>query len=152
MKKITPFLWLDTNVQEAADFYLSIFKNGKRVGSTPGPGGSLMSVTLDLEGQELILFNGGPMFKLNEAFSLTVRCDSQEEIDYYWEKLTGSGGAESRCGWLKDKHGLSWQVIPPALIEMLTHSDREKANRAMQSMMTMNKINIAEMQKAFNGE
>ena len=152
MQKITPFIWFDDNVQEAADFYLSVFKNGTVSGSMPGPGGKTMSVTLFLEGQELILFDGGPIFKLNEAFSLSVSCATQEEIDYYCGKLTGSGGQESRCGWLKDKYGLSWQIITPRLITMLTDKDPEKANRTMQAMLKMNKLDIAGLQKAYNGE
>ena len=151
MQKITPFLWFDGRVQEAAEFYTSIFKNSKVLSTMPGPDNNPMSATVQLEGQEYILFNGGPMFKLNESISLFVSCDSQEEIDEKWEKLTADGGNESRCGWLKDKFGLSWQIIPPVLGKLLGDKDREKANRVMQAMLTMNKIIIADLEKAAEG-
>jgi len=148
MQKITPFLWYDGRIEEAANFYTSVFKSAKILSSMPGPGGTLMSATIQIEGQEFILFNGGPMFKFTEAISLFVSCETQEEIDDLWNKLTADGGEESRCGWLKDKFGLSWQIIPPVLGQLLGHKDREKAGRAMQAMLKMNKIIIADLKKA----
>lgn len=152
MQKIRPFLWFDGRIEEAITFYTSVFRDSSVLGTMPGPGGKLMSATLQLAGQELILFNGGPQFKLNEAFSLFVPCETQEEIDQYWEKLIADGGQESRCGWLKDQFGLSWQVVPPILLKLLSDPDREKAGRAMQAMLQMNKIIIAGLQKAFDGD
>lgn len=117
----------------------------------PGPGGKAMGVDFQLSGQEFIALNGGPMFKFTEAISLFIKCETQEEINYFWERLTADGGQESRCGWLKDKYGLSWQVVPPMLGQLLSDKDREKAGRAMQAMLQMNKIIIADLQKAFDG-
>ena len=157
MKKITPFLWFEKSPEEAVNFYLSIFKNSKLISrnnwaeGTPMPAGSMMSATIDLEGQELIIFNAGPYFKFTEATSLFVNCDSQEEIDYFWEKLTADGGQPSKCGWLKDKFGLSWQIIPPVLGKLLGDKDSAKAKRVMQAMMKMDKIIIADLEKAYNG-
>jgi len=151
MKKITPFLWFDTQAEEAMNLYVSIFKNSKVLGVTPGPNGRAMSVSFELEGQEFIGLNAGPQFKFNEAISLYVNCNTQAEVDELWEKLTSNGGEESRCGWLKDKYGLSWQIIPTALGEMLGDPDREKADRAMQAMLQMNKIDIQGLKKAFDG-
>lgn len=150
MQKITPFLWFNGRVQEAADFYLSIFKNAKLISTMPGPDDNCMSATIELEGQQYILFNGGPMYQLNEAVSLFVSCDTQEEIDEKWEKLTADGGRESRCGWLKDKFGLSWQLVPPVLGQFLGDKDREKANRVLQAMLKMNKLIIADLEQAAN--
>ena len=151
MKKITPFLWFDTQAEEAMNFYVSIFKNSKVLGVTPGPDGRAMSVNFELDGQEFIGLNAGPQFEFNESISFLVDCQTQAEVDELWEKLTADGGEESRCGWLKDKYGLSWQIIPRALGEMLSDPDREKAGRAMQAMLQMNKIDIEEMRRAFEG-
>jgi predicted 3-demethylubiquinone-9 3-methyltransferase (glyoxalase superfamily) len=150
MKKITPFLWFDTQAEEAMNFYVSIFKNSKVLGVTPGPNGRAASVSFQLEGQEFIGFNAGPEFKFNEAISFFVDCKTQEEVDKLWEKLTADGGEESRCGWLKDKYGLSWQVIPSALGEMLGDKDPEKARRVMEAMLKMNKIVIADLKEAYD--
>jgi predicted 3-demethylubiquinone-9 3-methyltransferase (glyoxalase superfamily) len=153
MQKITPFLWFNDNADEAINFYTSIFKDSSvsdvmRYGEAgPGPEGTIMSATFKLAGQEFIALNGGPMFHFTEAISLFVRCDNQDEVDYYWEKLT-AGGQESRCGWLRDKFGLSWQIVPNKLGELLQSKDREKANRAMQAMMQMSKIEIAKLEQA----
>jgi predicted 3-demethylubiquinone-9 3-methyltransferase (glyoxalase superfamily) len=151
MKKITPFLWFDAEAEEAMDLYVSIFKNSKVLGVTPGPNGRAMSVNFELEGQEFIGLNAGPEFKFNESISFLVNCSSQAEVDELWEKLTADGGEESRCGWLKDKYGLSWQIIPTALGEMLGDPDREKAGRAMQAMLQMNKIDIQGLKQAYDG-
>ena len=150
MKKITPFLWFDTQAEEAMNFYVSVFKNSKVLGITPGPNGIASSVNFELEGQEFIGLNAGPQFKFNESISFLVDCKTQEEVDYLWNTLTADGGEESMCGWLKDKYGLSWQIIPSALGEMLGDKDPEKANRVMQSMLKMQKIIIAELQKAYD--
>ena len=151
MKKITPFLWFDTEAEEAMNLYVSIFKNSKVLGVTPGPNGRAMSVNFELEGQEFIGLNAGPEFKFNESISFLVNCNSQAEVDELWEKLTADGGEESRCGWLKDKYGLSWQIIPTALGEMLGDPNPEKAGRAMQAMLQMNKIDIQGLKQAYDG-
>jgi predicted 3-demethylubiquinone-9 3-methyltransferase (glyoxalase superfamily) len=157
MPKIKPFLWFDTQAEEAAKFYVSIFKNSKivkvaRYGEAgPGPKGSVMTVVFQLDGQEFIALNGGPHFKFTEAISFVVECKTQEEVDEYWEKLT-EGGQEVQCGWLKDKYGLSWQITPTALGEMLSDPDREKAKRVMEAMLKMKKIEIAELRRAYGGE
>lgn len=152
MQKITPFLWFDTQAEEAMNFYTSIFKNSKVLGVTPGPNGKAMSVNFELEGQEFIGLNAGPQFKFNESISFLVDCKTQAEVDELWEKLTADGGEEGRCGWLKDKYGLSWQIIPTALNEMLSDPDPEKAGRAMQAMLQMNKIDMEGLQRAYNGQ
>ena len=149
MQKITPFLWYDGNAEEAANLYTSIFKDGKIISTMPGPGGKPMGFTLELDGQRFIAFNGGPMFKFTEAVSMFVNCETQDEIDYYWERLS-EGGQKSRCGWLKDKFGLSWQIVPPVLGELLGDADREKAGRAMQAMLQMDKIDIASLKAAYD--
>lgn len=149
MNKITPFLWFDTQAEEAMNFYVSIFKNSKVLGVTPGPDGIAQSVTFELEGQEFMALNAGPQFKFNESVSFFVDCKTQEEVDYYWEKLTADGGEESMCGWLKDKYGLWWQIIPSALGEMLGGPDPEKARRATEAMLKMRKIVIADLKKAY---
>src|SRR5215207_1685988 len=149
MKKITPFLWFDDQAEEAMNFYVSIFKNSRVLGVTPGPNGVAQSVTFELEGQEFMALNAGPQFKFNEAISFFVSCKTQEEVDELWEKLTADGGEESMCGWLKDKYGLSWQIIPTALGEMLGDPDPEKAGRVMQAMLQMNKIDIAGLKQAY---
>jgi predicted 3-demethylubiquinone-9 3-methyltransferase (glyoxalase superfamily) len=142
LQKITPFLWFDNNAAEAAEFYCTIFKNSKV--TTKGP----MSVTFELEGQPFYALNGGPRFKFTEAISFFIRCEDQAEVDYYWNKLIAGGGEESMCGWLKDKYGLSWQVIPIRLMELIGHSDKEKAGRAVQAMLKMRRIIIADLEKA----
>jgi predicted 3-demethylubiquinone-9 3-methyltransferase (glyoxalase superfamily) len=155
-RKITPFLWFDGKAEEPANFYVSIFKNSKVVGVThcgdvgPGTKASVMSATFQLEGQEFIALNGGPQFKFTEASSLFVSCETQEEVDELWEKLA-AGGEKQRCGWLKDKFGLSWQVVPTALGRYLSDPDRKKADRVVQAMMKMRKIVIADLDKAYNG-
>jgi predicted 3-demethylubiquinone-9 3-methyltransferase (glyoxalase superfamily) len=158
MQKITPFLWFDNQAEEAANFYVSIFKNSKiltarRYGdSGPGPKGSVMTLTFQLEGQEFYALNGGPVFHFTEAISLFVSCETQLEVDELWKKLTSGGGQESRCGWLKDKYGMSWQIIPTALGKMLGDPDPAKAGRVMQAMLQMSKIDIAKLQQAYDGK
>jgi predicted 3-demethylubiquinone-9 3-methyltransferase (glyoxalase superfamily) len=142
MQKITPFLWFDDNAQEAAEFYVSLFKNSKITSSNP------MFVSFVLDGQEFSALNGGPQYKFTEAISLFVTCEDQDEVDKYWEALTADGGEESQCGWLKDKYGLSWQIIPKRLSELLGDEDREKAGRVMQAMLQMKKIIVADLEKA----
>jgi predicted 3-demethylubiquinone-9 3-methyltransferase (glyoxalase superfamily) len=150
IQKITPFLWFDNNLEEAAQFYTTIFKNS-RIGNISRNGDTVFSGTFYLEGLEFYALNGGPMFKFTEAVSFFVKCDSQAEIDELWAKLSADG-EESRCGWLKDKFGLSWQIIPPVLGEMLQDKDPEKAQRVMQAMMQMGKIIIADLQTAYEGK
>ena len=150
MKKITPFLWFDNQAEEAMNFYVSIFKNSRVLGVTPGPNGIAQSVTFELEGQEFMALNAGPQFKFNEAISFFVSCKTQEEVDELWEKLTADGGEEGRCGWLKDKYGLSWQIIPTALGEMMGDPDPEKAGRVVQAMLQMRKIDIQRLRQAYD--
>jgi len=152
MKKITPFLWFDTQAEEAMNFYVSVFKNSKALGVTPGPDGRAMSVSFELEGQEFIGLNAGPQFKFNEAISFFVDCETQEEVDELWAKLTADGGEESMCGWLKDKYGLSWQIIPKGLGQMLNDPDPARAQRVMQAMLKMNKIDLAGLEQAYHQE
>jgi predicted 3-demethylubiquinone-9 3-methyltransferase (glyoxalase superfamily) len=153
MQKITPFLWFDNNAEEAMKFYTSVFKDAKIKGTMPGPNGTVMGGSFELFGQEFMTLNGGPQdFKFNESISFYVHCKDQEEVDYYWGKLTADGGEESRCGWLKDKYGVSWQIIPDALSEYLGSPEREKAGRAMEAMLKMKKIIIADLKKAYDGE
>jgi predicted 3-demethylubiquinone-9 3-methyltransferase (glyoxalase superfamily) len=155
MQKITPFLWFDNQAEEAANFYTSIFKNSKigtvsRYGEAgSGPKGSVMLITFQLEGEEFIALNGGPLFKFTEAISLSVNCETQEEVDELWEKLS-EGGEKGRCGWLKDKYGLSWQINPTVLGEMLNDKDAEKSNRVMQAMLQMDKIDIGKLKQAYD--
>jgi predicted 3-demethylubiquinone-9 3-methyltransferase (glyoxalase superfamily) len=157
MQKITPFLWFDNNAEEAIDFYVSIFKNSKVGNLTrysdagPGPAGTVMIGTFQLAGQDFIALNGGPRFKFTEAISFSIDCETQEEVDEYWEKLT-AGGEESMCGWLKDKFGLSWQVVPRQLGEMMGDKDPEKAKRVMNAMLQMRKIDIAVLKQAYDGK
>jgi predicted 3-demethylubiquinone-9 3-methyltransferase (glyoxalase superfamily) len=157
MQKITPFLWFDNQAEEAMNFYASIFKNSKigkvtRYGEAgPGQKGSVMVASFELEGLEFTALNAGPRFKFTEAISLYVNCESQEEVDYFWSKLTADGGSESMCGWLKDKFGLSWQIIPSALPKLMSDPDREKANRVMQAMLQMKKIDVAKLEQAAKG-
>jgi len=143
--KITPFLWFDNQAEAAARFYTSVFKNSKLLNVTP------MVVNFEIEGQEIIALNGGPRFQFSEAFSLLVNCDNQDEIDYYWSKLTADGGQESMCGWLKDKFGFSWQIVPVQLSKLLGDKDRERAGRVMQAMLKMKKIDIATLERASHG-
>jgi len=157
MQGITPCLWFDTQALEATEFYVSIFKNS-RLGEVsyygegaPLPKGTVLTVTFQLNGQELMALNGGPVFQFNEAVSLVVNCETQEEIDEYWQKLT-AGGQEVQCGWLKDKYGLSWQIVPTALGKMLTDKDPDKSNRMMQALMQMVKLDIRGLEQAFRGE
>lgn len=150
MKKITPFLWFDTQAEEAMKFYVSIFKNSKVLSVSPGPNGIASSVNFELEGQEFIGFNAGPEFNFNEAISFFVDCKTQEEVDELWNKLIADVGEESRCGWLKDKYGLSWQIIPSTLSEMLGDKDPVKAKRVMEAMLKMNKIIVADLKQAYD--
>lgn len=151
MQKITPFLWYDGNVAEAMEFYRSVFPNSKVLESSPGPGGTLMSATFELEGQRFIAFNGGPHLKFTPAISMFVSCKDQAEVDDLWAKLS-AGGAESQCGWLQDRFGLSWQIVPTILPKLLGDPDRAKAGRAMNAMLQMKKIDIAGLERAFAGE
>ena len=151
MHKITTFLWFNDQAEEAARFYVSLFKDAQIVDTMPGPGGKPMSATFRVDGQEFICFNGGPHHQLNPAVSLFIDCADQAEVDALWEKLISGGGAPSVCGWLTDRYGLSWQVIPRKLKELLFAPDREKANRAMHAMLQMAKIDVAALQKAFDG-
>lgn len=154
MQKIAPFLWFDSQAEEAANFYVSVFKNSKvgtiaRYGeSGPGPKGSVMTVGFELDGQKFTALNGGPIFKFTEAISLVVNCENQEEIDYFWEKLTADGGQEVQCGWLKDKYGLSWQVVPAILPELVKSDDPKKSERVMKALMQMKKLDIAKLKEA----
>ncbi|HEX2269255.1 MAG TPA: VOC family protein [Pyrinomonadaceae bacterium] len=157
MQRITPFLWFDDNAEEAMNFYVSIFPNSKVLRVTryteagPKPVGTVMTVDFELDGQEFVGLNGGPNFKFTEAISLVVNCETQEEVDYYWEKLS-AGGQESVCGWLKDKFGLSWQITPNILTEMIGDEDRQKAKRVMEAMMKMTKIEIEPLKRAYAGD
>jgi predicted 3-demethylubiquinone-9 3-methyltransferase (glyoxalase superfamily) len=155
--RIIPNLWFDTEAEEAADFYCSIFKNSRIVStarypeSGPRETGMVMVVEFELDGQRFVAINGGPEFKFDEAVSFQVNCDSQEEIDYYWESLTADGGKEGQCGWLTDKYGLAWQVTPTGMDSVFSDPDQERANRAMQAMLGMQKIDMAALQAAAGG-
>lgn len=157
MQKITPFLWFDNNAEEAANFYVSIFKNSRilsvaRYGDAgPGPKGTVMTAEFELDGQKFIALNAGPRFKFTEAISFVVNCETQEEIDYFWEKLS-AGGEESQCGWLKDKYGLSWQVVPTILRELMGGKDPERSNRVMQALLQMQKLEIEPLKRAYEGK
>ena len=154
MKKINPFLWFDSEAEQAAKFYVGIFKNSKIGKIThygedgPRPKGSVMTAEFTLDRVDFVALNGGPQFKFTEAISFSVNCETQDEIDYFWEKLSADGGSTGRCGWLKDKFGLSWQVNPVFLRDMLADPDAGKANRVMKAMMEMDKIDIAALEKA----
>ena len=154
IQKIIPFLWFDQQAEEAATFYTSIFPNSKiasvsRYGEAgPGPKGSVMTVAFELDGQCFTALNGGPHFKFTEAFSLVVNCESQEEVDHYWEKLS-DGGQIVQCGWLKDRYGLSWQIVPVIMIALLQDPDQERSQRVMKAMLTMTKLDIAGLQRAY---
>jgi predicted 3-demethylubiquinone-9 3-methyltransferase (glyoxalase superfamily) len=154
MQKITPFLWFDNQAEEAMNFYVSIFKNSKvlsisRYGEGgPGPVGQVMTGSFELNGQQFMVLNGGPEFKFTEAVSFFVNCETQQEVDELWEKLT-AGGEESQCGWLKDKFGLSWQIVPTVLGKLLGDKDAQKAQRVMQAMLKMKKIDTVKLQQAY---
>ena len=153
-QKITPFFWYDNQAEEAMNFYVSIFKNSRVLGVTrygksgPGPEGSVLTAAFELEGQKFTALNGGPRFKFNESVSFVVNCETQEEIDYFWEKLSSDGGQESQCGWLKDKFGLSWQVVPTILPELIASKDPKKSERVMQAIMQMKKLDLAKLKQA----
>jgi len=155
IQKITPFLWFDHQAEEAAGFYTSIFPNSKivrvvRYGKAgPGPPGSAMTVEFQLEGQTFVALNGGPIFKFTEAISFVVNCRTQDEVDVYWDKLS-AGDSDAQCGWLKDKFGLSWQIVPTVLVEMLSDPDPQKSQRVMKAMMTMIKLDIRRLKEAFD--
>ena len=146
--RITPFLWFDGNAEEAVNFYISVFKNSRRLDKmdsavdTSVPKGKVITISFELDGQAFVALNGGPNFKFNEAVSFMIRCESQDDIDYYWSKLTGEGGQEIQCGWLKDKFGLAWQVVPAQIAELVS------TPKGMEAMMKMKKLDIAELQKA----
>jgi predicted 3-demethylubiquinone-9 3-methyltransferase (glyoxalase superfamily) len=162
MQKITPFLWFDHQAEEAAKFYTSVFKNSK-VGrilrydeasakAAGGAVGSVLTIEFEIGGQKFTALNGGPEFKFNESISFVVNCDTQKEVDYFWEKLTAGGGQESHCGWLRDKFGVSWQIVPTVLIEMLHDKDSEKSERVMKAMLQMQKIDIKLLKEAYAGK
>jgi predicted 3-demethylubiquinone-9 3-methyltransferase (glyoxalase superfamily) len=162
MQKITPFLWFDDQAEEAANFYTSLFENSKigrifrnteeAAEKTGAPVGSVLTIEFEIEGKEFVALNGGSLFKFNESVSFVINCETQEEVDYFWEKLTADGGEESACGWLKDKFGLSWQVTPTVLIDMLHDKDPEKAERVMKAMLEMQKIEIPKLKAAYGGK
>lgn len=153
MQKITPFLWFNDKAEEAANFYVSVFKDGKVIHITPGgPNDKAMWVSFELHGMMFYALNGGPQFKFTDAISLFVDCEGQAEVDELWSKLTADGGEESMCGWLKDKYGLSWQIIPKALSELLADPDPAKSKRVMQAMLKMKKIDVAGLERAYNGQ
>jgi predicted 3-demethylubiquinone-9 3-methyltransferase (glyoxalase superfamily) len=155
-QKITPCLWFDNQAEEATNYYVSVFKDAEvlsvnRYGEAgPGEPGAVLTTTFRIAGQEFMTINGGPHFTFTEATSFYIDCDSQEEVDYFWNTLIQDGGEPSQCGWLKDKYGLSWQVIPTILIELLGDADSERANRVMQAMLQMTRIDIAELQAAYD--
>jgi predicted 3-demethylubiquinone-9 3-methyltransferase (glyoxalase superfamily) len=157
MQKITPFLWFNDNAEEAMNFYISIFRNSKvlsvaRYGEAgPGANGTVMTATFQLDGQEFVALNGGPHFKFTEAMSFVVYCKTQEEVDEFWEKLS-EGGEKSRCGWLKDRYGLSWQIVPTILAELYQDKDAEKTKRVMEAMLKMDKLDIKTLKQAYEGQ
>lgn len=150
MQKITPFLWFDGQAEEATSFYLSIFKNSKLLSVMPGPGGKAMGTSFEIEGQTFHTLNGGPQYKFTPAISLFVSCETQQEVDALWAKLTADGGRSDHCGWLVDKFGLSWQIIPTALPRLMGDQDRARAGRVVQAMLKMDKIDIAALQRAYD--
>jgi predicted 3-demethylubiquinone-9 3-methyltransferase (glyoxalase superfamily) len=157
MPKITPNLWFDGNAEDAANFYISVFKKNSRIVSvahypenSPGPAGTVMTVEWELDGQRFVGINGGPQFTFDEAVSFEITCDTQEDIDYYWERLA-DGGKEGPCGWVRDRYGLSWQVVPSGMDEVFSDPDPERAARAMQAMLGMGKLDIAELRRAADG-
>lgn len=157
MQNISTFLWFDNQAEEAAHFYTSLFKDSKILEvarypeGAPGPTGQVMTVDFQLAGQRFTALNGGPHFKFSEAISLVVHCENQAEVDYFWEKLTANGGEESQCGWLKDKFGLSWQIVPTALGNFIGGPDPAGAQRAVQAVLQMRKLDLAALQKAYEG-
>ena len=157
LHKIKPFLWFDHQAEEAAQYYCSIFKNSRMLEvarypeGSPAPAGSVMIASFELEGIQFVALNAGPQFKFSEAISFVVSTDTQEETDYYWTKLTADGGQESACGWLKDKFGLSWQITPQRLIDLISSKDKATATRVMQAMLKMHKIDIATLERAAQG-
>jgi predicted 3-demethylubiquinone-9 3-methyltransferase (glyoxalase superfamily) len=156
-QKIIPNLWFDTEAEEAADFYTSVFKDSRVVTKThytegaPREAGMVMTVEWELNGQRFVGINGGPQFKFDEAVSFQINCEDQDEVDYYWEKLIEGGGSEGQCGWLKDKFGLSWQVVPTGMEEVFADPDPERAERAMKAMLQMSKLDVAELRRAADG-
>ena len=162
MSKITPFLWYDNNAEEAANFYLTVFENSKINKTTRyddesskaagRPAGSVMTIEFELDGQKFVAINGGPHFKFTEAVSFVIECENQEKVDYFWEKLSAGGGQESQCGWLKDKFGLSWQVVPTVLTKLLKDKDPQKSKRVMEAMLQMKKIDIQTLKQAHEGQ
>jgi len=162
MQKITPFLWFDGQAEDAVEFYTSIFKNSKigrilhygeetaKVSASGRAVGSVLTIEFEIESQKFVALNGGPQFKFNESLSFVINCETQEEVDYFWGKLTADGGEESACGWLKDKFGVSWQVTPTVLIDMLHEKDASKAERVMHAMLQMKKINIKALKDAYD--
>jgi len=154
-QKITPFLWFDTQAEEAANFYVSIFKNSKVTAMTrygdsgPGPKGSVMTVAFTLDGQQFTALNAGPQFPFTEAVSFVVNCETQDEIDYFWEKLS-AGGKKVECGWLKDKFGLSWQIVPTEFFEMISNATPQQSDRVMRALMQMEKLDLAKLKQAYN--
>jgi predicted 3-demethylubiquinone-9 3-methyltransferase (glyoxalase superfamily) len=157
MQKITPCLWFDTQAEEAARFYSSIFKNSKigaisRYGEAgPGPAGSVMTITFQLDGQEFMGLNGGPIFKFNEAVSFVVNCENQQEVDEMWAKLSRGGGQEVQCGWLKDRYGVSWQIVPKVLGELMKDTDPAKTQRVLAAIMQMKKLSVEGLKRAYEG-
>ena len=164
MQKITPFLWFDHQAEEAAKFYTSIFKNSEagkiarygeeasKISKSGRPPGSVLTVEFEIEGQKFVALNGGPLFKFNESISFVVNCETQEEVDYFWKKLTADGGQESQCGWVKDKFGVSWQVVPTILPELLSDKDAAKSERVMKAMLQMVKLDIGKLKAAAQGK
>ena len=156
-QKIIPNLWFDTQAEEAAAFYVSVFKNSRIVNVTryteagPHPAGTVMTVEWELDGQRFVAINGGPQFTFDEAVSFQINCADQEEVDYYWDRLTADGGEEGPCGWLKDRFGLSWQVVPTGMEHLFADPDPQRATRAMAAMLTMHKIDVAAVQRAADG-
>jgi predicted 3-demethylubiquinone-9 3-methyltransferase (glyoxalase superfamily) len=150
VQTITPFLWFDGTAEEATNFYLSVFRNSKLLSVMPGPGGKPMGTTFEIEGQKFHTLNGGPQYSFTPAISLFVNCETQQEVDELWDKLTADGGKPDRCGWLTDKFGLSWQIIPSVLGRLLGDKDRAKAGKAMQAMLQMSKLDIKGLQQAFD--
>ena len=164
MQKITPFLWFAGQAEQAVKFYTSIFKDSKigrilrygeeaaKVSASGRPIGSVLTIEFEIEGQKFVALNGGPQFQFNESVSFVVNCETQKEVDYYWEKLSADGGEESQCGWLRDKFGVSWQVTPTVLIDMLHEKDAKKSERVMKAMLQMQKIDIEKLEAAYRGK
>jgi predicted 3-demethylubiquinone-9 3-methyltransferase (glyoxalase superfamily) len=162
MQKITPCLWFDNKAEEAVNLYISLFKNSKILDTarydkesakvSGMPEGMVLTISFELDGQKFLALNGGPLFKFTEAISLTIDCKDQKEVDHFWNNLTKDGGEESQCGWLKDKFGLSWQVVPIILPKLLTDKDTKKAQRTMKAMLTMKKLDVAKLEKAASGK